>query len=134
MSPDESFIDLMRPAPGIVRCCICFEARKIEDLLLEKATGQYWDICGDGTCAEQAGLNPDGSIRPQPEATNEELATVLDRPLVFDDGDVFQIPPPDDWEQQGETDGSTAAGLSDMDGAGRRNRGPDSDEGPAGPA
>jgi hypothetical protein len=57
----------MRPAPGIVRCCICFEARPSHELLLDQADGQRWDICGDGPCAAQAGLNPDGSPIPKVE-------------------------------------------------------------------
>lgn len=63
----DQYVDLMRPAPGYARCSICFEARRYEDLLLEEATGQRWDICGDGNCAEQAGLHPDGTPRERVE-------------------------------------------------------------------
>lgn len=69
MSDDRPIVrvDLMRPAPGIVRCCICFEARPIEELLLDVSSGKRWDICGTGLCAQQAGLNPDGSETPPKE-------------------------------------------------------------------
>lgn len=55
------FHDLMRPAPGIVRCAICFTARTVDELLVDESDGMRWDICGDGPCATQAGLRPDGS-------------------------------------------------------------------------
>jgi hypothetical protein len=58
---DSPFVDLMHPVPGVARCCICFEARQIHELLVEQSTGKRWDICGDGVCAQQAGMNPDGS-------------------------------------------------------------------------
>ena len=57
---EQPHVDLMRPAPGIVRCCICFEARPVAELLLDKTTGQRWDICAAGNCARQAGLDADG--------------------------------------------------------------------------
>jgi hypothetical protein len=50
----------MRPGPDIARCCICFEARNLTDLLLDQLTGKRWDICREGSCAQQAGLGPDG--------------------------------------------------------------------------
>jgi hypothetical protein len=59
--PLTQWVNLMRPAPGYARCCICFEARPFDELLLDQSTNQRWDICGDGTCAEEAGLNLDGS-------------------------------------------------------------------------
>jgi hypothetical protein len=37
-------VDLMRPAPGVVRCCICFHAFKVEDLYVDP-DGQKWDVC-----------------------------------------------------------------------------------------
>lgn len=46
-------VDLMRPAPGWQRCCICFEARRVEDLYVDPS-GVVWDLC-PGDCARQAG-------------------------------------------------------------------------------
>jgi hypothetical protein len=46
-------VDLMHPAPGWQRCCICFEARQVEELFVD-ADGQTWDLC-PGVCAEEAG-------------------------------------------------------------------------------
>lgn len=54
--PVEVRVDLMRPAPGVVRCSICFRAREVADLFVDPANGRPWDVCGDGTCAAEAGL------------------------------------------------------------------------------
>jgi hypothetical protein len=47
-------VDLMS-GEGWMRCCICFEARSIEELYVDE-NGDTWDLCGDGDCARQAGL------------------------------------------------------------------------------
>lgn len=44
MGKSGPIVDLMRPAPGIVRCCLCFRAFK-EDELYVDAEGQKWDTC-----------------------------------------------------------------------------------------
>lgn len=37
-------VDLMRPAPGIARCCICFTAWPIDRLWVD-LDGVRWDVC-----------------------------------------------------------------------------------------
>ena len=37
-------IDLMRPAPDVWRCCICFEAVHVDDLYRD-SEGDKWDMC-----------------------------------------------------------------------------------------
>ncbi len=60
-APWGEWVSLMHPAPGWFRCCICFEARTIDQLLVDEETGIPWDICREGErCAEQAGFGPDG--------------------------------------------------------------------------
>lgn len=59
MGSEGPVYDLMRPAPGWQRCCICFEARRIEELAVDE-DGQVWDVC-PGVCAEQSGLEERGA-------------------------------------------------------------------------
>ncbi len=47
--------DLTRLPTGEVMCCICFTFRRREDLFVDQ-DGAKWDLCGDGTCAKEAGL------------------------------------------------------------------------------
>ncbi len=49
------FFSLSRPGGGWVMCCICFEYRQPEGLYVD-ITGQMWDVCRTGTCAEQSGI------------------------------------------------------------------------------
>lgn len=37
-------VDLMRPAPGWHRCCLCFHAFRHADLWADEE-GQLWDVC-----------------------------------------------------------------------------------------
>lgn len=50
--------DLMRPDPDHIRCCICFEARKVDELYRDDS-GQLWDLCAEDltSCAILAGAH-----------------------------------------------------------------------------
>ena len=43
----------MRPAPGVVRCCLCFEAFPVQDLAVDES-GDTIDVCVPCLEAEQA--------------------------------------------------------------------------------
>lgn len=47
-------VNLMRPDPDHVRCCICFDLRTLDELAVD-SEGTKWDVC-KGECAEQAGI------------------------------------------------------------------------------
>jgi hypothetical protein len=51
----DPVIRLSRPPDGRIMCCICFRYRQVADLLIDRH-GDRWDICGDGTCAAEAGF------------------------------------------------------------------------------
>lgn len=63
------WVSLSRPGDGTVLCCICFRYRTVDELLTD-AAGDTWDVCDEGTCAEESGLSRPRRQAPPPEATH----------------------------------------------------------------